>query len=322
MTVQNVHSLYAAGIGGTMVGGITEVGNATNTDLRGEASSGRVYSQFSSVVSVRPTPIFSSFDVAAMYDEITMLGKDIASLAGGLALYGYAHERGATRKAGATHTRNQYLDGILHLANLRFDHQGDAILAAAALATFDGTNSPMLINHAVALPAQPTDDVRFTLRSIETGGITLGQVTGVEIDFGIGAAAESADGDIFPTFPHIRTIMPTVNITGTDLTWASPDASPADAIPIKGTPGGVDIGQLCVHANTTFYLQKRQKGGAIVPDATPEHIKITAAGIVIIDDAMRTAAQNGAEVTARMKLDFDTVAVQVPLIWNTSSAIT
>jgi hypothetical protein len=300
-------SLYAVGIGTTVLGGITQQNLITGSMVRGEGRSGEVYSRIQSLVEQKIVPSFTTTSIAAALTACGALGADIGALSGNLALYAQNRVTGGTFSAGATHRKFVISDGVLFPIQLTCQHRGDATLSYGAVVAYDGSNDPILITDSVALAAYGSDqDERFTLGPVELGGITFDKLQALTIDFGIGAVGEGGDSDLWDTIASIRTIQPAITLSGIDPTWFA-----AAGVPLEGLAG--------THANTAIYLRKRADGSTFVADETEEHILITADGMACIDEAFNASGADSGTTSIRMPLKFD--GTNAPLVIDTTAAL-
>lgn len=306
MSVSRKYSIYAVGVGTAVLGGITQQNVALGSDVQMEPTDAAVFGQFVSLVAQNPQAGFSTYHIASALDAVALAGQDISALTGGLVLYANKHAAGGTRASGASHRSYTVNEGLVVPRTLSADHQGNFRLAYQALPIYDGTNDPYVVGDSATLPTAATDDERFTIGGVTIGGVALTQLRTVEIDFGVRAVPEGADSDIWPTFVSIEDIMPKITLRGIDPEWFK-----AANIPMVGKPA--------THANTTIYLRKRAQGGSFVADATEEHIALTAAGMVVVDDGFNGTGAGAAEATAVLTCRFD--GTNDPITIDTTAAI-
>lgn len=307
MAIANIHGPYAVGVGSTVLGGIIRMTQPLGADVRGEPTDGNPYSRFVSLIGERIRPAFTTLEIPPTLNAIPLDGKNIADLVGGLAMYGYAHKDGATRQSGAAHRKYSYARGLLVPRTLACNHQDDAELNIEAFVTYDGINAPLILTENIAVPANISTPSRHTLGPMKVGDVTIRQVKGLSVDFGVNVLVEGSDSDIWESHASIGSIQPSVTIRGIDLKWFA-DAN----IPLLGKPA--------THLDTTIYLRSRLTQSTFHPDATPVHIKITAGGIATIESAMDANGNEASEATLTIRTQHD--GVNTPLLINTASAIT
>ncbi len=310
MAVTRRHTISAVKIGATVLSGITRENLSTNSEIRGEPTSGEVYTRYLSLTKQNPGGMFGTQHIASALALLGSVGLDIDDLTGGVILYAAAHERGSTRKTSTNHRSYTINDGLIVPTRLTCDYQGDAELEVAIVTTYDGTNNPVVVADSVALPTV-TDNERYTMGPITVGGVSLPQLTRVEIDFGlkveaIGAGGGEAPEDIWPTFSSISVGQPSLILRGIDVEWFK-----AANIPLTGLAA--------THANTSVYFRKRARHSTFVADATSEHILFTADGMAVLDDLFSADRAAPGETGVMIPLDFD--GTNAPLVIDTTAAI-
>jgi len=306
MTVARKHSLYAAEIGGTLIDGITRQQVTTGAEVRGEVTSGQLYTRHQALIGANVGATFSTRNVATLLGVCGLTGVDLSS--SNLKLYAAKLADGATLTAGANHRKHTLAKGLLHLGRLACDHRGDATIDLAAIATSsDGTSDPIAVADSQSLPEGLSDGERFTLGPVTLESIAIPQLRSVELDFGVRAAAEGADSNLYNTHCSIAEIQPVLTLRGIDLEWLK-----ATNIPLKG----LDV----THTNTTVYFRKRDDGGTFVADGTAQHIKLTMAGLATIQDVFDGSGNKAAECSLVLPLKYD--GTNSPVVINAASAIT
>jgi hypothetical protein len=117
--------------------------------------------------------------------------------------------------------------------------------------------------------------------------ITLASKIAVDIDFGIDARPEYADGEVWPSKISIFGIAPQITFRGIDPTWLA-----AAKIPI--------LGRAVTHVLTSIALRKREIGGTF---AVGGGITFTAAGLAHVSEAFTGGAPGETEVILRCRHD-------------------
>lgn len=290
MSVSRLHTHYAVRLytdamgAAVLLGGITQQAINTGTEVVGSPTSGEVYPRFMSVVGQKPSAAFTTKSIATALDNCGFSGLGIASATNpGLELFAYKHLAGSTRSGDSLHRKYTIRKGILVPQRLSVDHRGDATISYLALSVYDGSNDPLVLADTYTLPTGLTDAERFTLGPVSIGGVTLAQITGLEIDFGIRAETVGADSDIWDTLVSIHQTTPKIMLKGIDVEWLK-----SANIPL--------IGKAATHANTILYLRKRAAASTYVADGTAQHISMTAAGLAFIEQPME--ASNGTSQTS------------------------
>jgi hypothetical protein len=308
MTVARMHGIYAVKLGATVLGAVGRRGIRTGSEVRQEATSGEVYARFQALYAQNPMAEFGTKAIAAALAACGLTGTALTSGAPFIA-YSQKQTEGGTRTSGSNHRTWTINEGLMYPRRIVCEHQGDATIEYQVLATYDGTNEPVVVADSVALPAT-TDAERFTIGAISlhdgTTAYALDHCRRIEIDLGIAAETVGADSDIWPTSCRIVEIQPSITISGIDSEWWK-----STKIPLTG--------RNITHTSTKLYLRKRAAGATFVADVTAEHVKFTAAGLATIDgfDGSGNALD---EITLTMPLRYD--GTNNPIVINTASAIT
>ncbi len=313
MALSRLHTLYGVKVepdsisgSAVMLGGIRRQSIRTGIDVRQETVSGAVYSQAQYVHATAPGMDFSTVSLARAIDCIGSTGLAITAAAAGTGVtaYGFKKSEGGTRMALASnHISYNFKEGILVPRRISCSHQDDAVLDLEMLATYDGTNAPVVTSNAATAPTNGVDDQRYTIGPVQLGTvtgdkITLSQIQSLEIDFGIMATVEGSDSDIYPTYSVINEIpRPSIRFTTNDMTLLAL----ASGLPLQGKD--IDL------SHTIIYLRKRQRVTATgyVADGTATHISIVpAAGCAYITQLADYGSSSGN----------GTLQVEIPLIWD------
>lgn len=291
-----------------VLGGTIDISPRLQAEIDRTRTTGAIYPGHVAIRSIVPTIGMSSYHLQDWIDEIGLTGKSILSATNdGLELY--LQKFGVTGPAsGGVHRSLTVKQGILIGRQIRAAHQDDAILQCECLPIYDGTNSPIVVADNASLPTAPADNERFTIGGVTIGGVTIGQIQDITIDFGAQVMRRSGDGDVYDTFVELRGVEPVITIRTTDATLMK-----SGGVPLAGLAGS--------HANSIIYLRKRaQTGSHFVADGTAEHIKITAYGLVVVEDAGSQSGDESAVTTIRLACAYD--GSNAPITFNTASAIT
>lgn len=308
MTVR-VTDIYAVSLDGTVIGGVTGQTVGIQSTVGSEFGDGAVYPTINTLNGQAPGISFQTRGVAAALDQSALIGWAISGA--GFLAFGQHHAAGGTREGASSHRQYKITEGMVVPRSISVTHQGDAVISYDAIASYDGTNQPILVTDSVTLPSIDSgDDERFTLGPVTLSGTTLTGVKSMEIDFGMEVATEGGDSDIWDRFVSIRRTAPIVTFRGIDVDWFAADT------------GEIDLnGTVCVHADTDFYLRKREHGGTYVADVTAEHIKFTADGLAVVDTGMDGQTNTPAETAVTLHTRW-TTGPTLPLVIDTTSAIT
>ena len=314
MSVDRVHTLYAAQLYTDAMGaavllcGLQNSSIRTGSEIRSEPASGDPYPRHQAIVAQKPMATLESFHIARYLDAMGYSGHPIKSATNyGLRLYAAKFTEGSTLASGSVHRKYTIREGMLCPRRLTCSHQGDATITYEALVTYDGTNDPIVIADSEALPSGLIDDERFTLGAVTFGGVSLPQVTQLDIDFGLDAQTEGTNSDIWDTHSTLRKVRPSITLRGIDIEWFK-----SSVIPLIGLNG--------THANSGFYLRKRSVGGTFVANATAEHIHGTICGLAVVEEAFSAQTNQNAEPSVTIPLRHD--GTNYPIVFDTTSAIT
>ena len=306
--ISELHVLYGVKIDATVIGGITGQTIGLKTELRKDSADGLPYATHLSIASQEPSAGFDTRSIAAALAACGALGQNIASLTAKLTLYAQKAAQGGVRTSGAAHRSYAINAGLLLPTKLSIQHGNqDAQLSYAVHPAWNGTNNPIVLAEAVALPAWAGETERFTLGPVTVGGILYDQLHSVDIEFGAQVKSESSDAEYWARYVWIESFAPRIVLRGKKILW------------FKDTGGVPMLGAVHTHANTSIFLRKRAAGGTFVADATAQHIKFTAAGIATIDDPATFKGIGPGETTMALDTYYD--GSNHPLVIATASAI-
>lgn len=290
-----------------------KVGNITNLALppgiaTASPQSGSLYDYFRSIVSEAFVAAITTESIAQILDTLGAIAKCITfdGTHPGVVMYGEKHDECLGRASGSVHNTYTIEDGLLVPLTLECSHGANATISMNAIAT-KGTNDPVQMAYNVALPTGVTSDEVFGLGVCKVGGQQLDNVQSVSIDFGIQTMTKSGAGELAPQWASPSKIRPVISVTTTDPTIV--DAAKLD---IEGTTA--------LHTDTIFQLRKRAAYGKYVADATTEHIEITAAGLITIDQMHSASGESDAAVTIKIEGVHD--GTDVPLVIDTAAVYT
>lgn len=292
MAVSKTHGLYAVEAGAAVIGGITQCNASLGTSAESEATSGEVFARQVAIRAQSPAASFTTLAIAQMLAIAGTQGVDIATLTGGIKLYLQKFKDGGTREGASSHRKYAIADGIMVPQTLSVQHQQDAQLPYQIITKYDGSNDPIVESDGVSVPSGVADNQRFSLGPVTIAGVTIDHVKSLDLDFGIDAQTEGADGDVWDTQTFIRFIRPVLTIRGIDPTWLKSTNIPR-------------LGKAATHANTTFYLKKRADAGTFVANGSAVHIKFTADGLATVDQPFDASGQDAAETVLTLRMRYD-----------------
>jgi len=292
------------------IGGITKQAIKVETEAKGEAVSGAVHPKLASIYSQKPTASFTSYALTSVLNRVTQIGSliDADETHPGVTLYGQVYAAGGHRATGSSHRSYNIKRGVIVPKTLSCEHRGDATIDCDILATYDGTNAPVIPADSQALPESVTDPGRWTLYSLQLGDVTLGSWRNLEIDFGMEVESEGYGSEPFDRLLRIVRIEPKLTVRGIDPAWFAA----ADAVDLDGLSG--------THANCSIKLAHRATGGKFVAVGTETHITCTCAGVLFVDDIQDVEHGGAAEVSLGMQLYHD--GTNNPFVFATTAALT
>lgn len=281
--------------GATVVhlGGILSQTIRTGGTLEGIPTSESAYARFASLVRQTPGADFQTLAIGTALTKVGVLGASIVDDLGGVTtLYAAKLAQAGMLTAGAYHRSYTFGYGMVLPRRLSCAKDGNATLDYSIVAFSNAEADPFVLSETATLPTA-SDTERFTLGDTWTvGGISLTQPTYFEIDFGISEKVLTNAKQIWPSFVFQETILPVIRLRGSNIQWYKSDAIPTSGI-------------AATHANTKFFLAKRASAGKLVADGTAEHVKFTAAGMAIIDNAFDANDTGEGEVSVELRCTYD-----------------
>lgn len=211
----------------------------------------------------------------SLLDVVTVLGTNCITADGshpGVRAFMQSHAPcvANARTAGSNHQRLTIAKAHLLVTSLG-GQKGQTAYANVRVINLstDGETDPDAVVYNAALPATFVKDEEFVITEPTIGGFTFDPkfVLGWSLDTGIAATVIVPAGSIYPTHVDIGKALPR-------LTIQHNDAGLMDAAKIPA--GGIN----CAHADTYFYLRKRDPSNAngLLAKASTVHIKGTMAG--------------------------------------------
>jgi hypothetical protein len=313
MSIFTAHSVNVQPDGaGTavLIGGITQVDVDVAPEINSEEVAGSPYALNTTLKAIKPKITFSTRDVVKAITTCGLIGLTIKGTTNvGLEVYQAFQENGVT-KAGSVHKKIRMPEGRLMIRKLSVTHQEDMQADLEAVAIYDGTNLPLIPSAAtIPLPGTPADPARYTLHSLNFGGVDFPCIQSMDVDFGLNLETFGCSSDIYDTHLLMSKIQPMISFK---------TLRPGQFL----TTGGVALfGLAGTHANTIIKFRKRATGAsAFVADATAEHISITTAGLLTIDKAFQASGNKRGEIGFKITSRFD--GTNVPLVLSTTATLT
>lgn len=312
MSIYTAHSVnvFPDGAGAAVLfGGITQVDVPIAPEINSEEVAGSPYALNSTLKAIKPKITFSTRDVAKAITTCGLIGLTIKGATNvGVEVYQAFQENGVT-KVGSFHKKIRMPEGRLMIRKLSVTHQEDLQADMEAAAIYDGTNLPLIPSAAsIALPGTPADPARYTLHSINFGGLAFESIQSLDVDFGVTLDMFGGSSDIYDTHLLMSKIQPMISFK---------TLRPGQFL----TSGGVPLtGLVGTHANTIIKLRKRATGAsAFVADATAEHISITTAGLLTIDQAFSASGNKRGDSAFKITCRYD--GTNVPLVFSTTATL-
>lgn len=290
----------------TLIGGITQQSLPLGSEVTAQQTAGNSYAAIGTINAIKPRGMFTTYSVGAL---VGLLGLRGACLAGGanpgLEMWELRYTAcGALATTTTPHRKLTIPNGLVIPKTIECSHQQDATMSAEAIATFDGTNDPVIIGESQAAPTGLTDTFRFTLGAIEIADVAFEGNLSVSIDFGNNATTDGGDSEVFDQNIEITQVLPTITIRTRDV---AKFAAAASGIPLRGAKG--------THLNTSIVLRRRINGTASFSTAA-DSIRITADCVCNFDDVFTAQANGRGEASIKLTaLDDGTNA---PLVITTN----
>jgi hypothetical protein len=303
--------LHTDGMGSAVwLGGMLRTGNENQHQVVADPVAGSPYPLFAELTEIKNRFTFETFDLKRVLDTVGLNGLSLVSATNpGLELYEVFYDAQGAIASGSVHRKIAIRNGRLVLRQLQCQHRQDARISLEAFAiSADGDADPITFTESIAVPTAAVDDARWTIHDLVLESIAAGCLMSVNIDFGLTIDTTGCSSGVFDQFIDLTKVMPKLTAT-TKKTNIFASAN----IGIKG--------KAVTHANSKFQLRKRVRNtGSFVADATEEHISITCDGIATVPKGFD--GSNFEDATADIAVDCTHDGTNVPLVWDTTAAIT
>jgi hypothetical protein len=289
------------GVSPVSIGAIQSVTIRTETEILKEVSGGQIYPSRPRIAAANVGATFTTWSLVDAIDNFNVFRYCIPS--GTNVRFYLATRDCGGNKAGSTHTRFSFANGIIVPRTLRCDHRGHAQISYELIGiSTNGITAP--VSHDDDDQAMVTDfgdnDSRFSLAAAAIGANLVTNKQSVEIDFGVEVSRGSGDSDVYDTFAGIRSASPRT-------TFGLLDPSQFATFDLSGVVG--------THANSYIYLRKRN-----VADGTAEHIGITTAGLAHTETIAEGSVTDNF-LTNRIILDSYYDGTNAPFVVDTTFAL-
>lgn len=257
MAVTAVHKIYAVRANTTLIDQVTTSRVSTEIQTRLVSADGGAYPRFAQLVSQTPGIMFGTSKIASVLSTIGLTGLKIGAASAFTAWFQATEEGGVRGSSG--HEMMVLNEGLILPRRLSASLDGQATLEYEAIATWDGTNDPIVLSSS-ALAGTPNVTEDYYAGPVSVNGTACDGVQSIDIDFGIRERRERGDGDLWPTLVYIDRIVPTIRIR-------TLKAALLRTLGLKGAAQGA--------TDTVVYLRKGSDGGGRVANATSEHVSFT-----------------------------------------------
>lgn len=272
----------------TVLAGLTQLDTQFGAEIRSDVGVGSLFPQFAVVSGVRPRLQFSSRAVGSILTLTGTTGAPITQAATLRAIYAQLAATGQPA-SGTVHTIYTFDRGVLVPRRLQCSHRTDATIDVEAVThSSDGAAKP-LIESTGALPTIARDNIRHTLKSASIGGIDVGCLTDISVDFGVNVDTLGCKSDTYDKHLTIDNgITPIITMTTLDTNLA---------IALEGLVGE--------HTDTEIVLRQYRDDGILFATGGDENdITITGHGIVT-RDSHSGSGNTRAALTLRVTCTWD-----------------
>ncbi len=205
------HALTSAG-SPLVVSGISNLAYSQGLNELIMGADGQVDPTFVTVGTQTPSLTMTSSAIATILTACGISGRAITN-ADTLTTYFQKSAEGGVRSGGSTNIKLIMSQGIIVPRTLTGSQGANATIDLEAIATYDGSNNPVLITGSQAYtPSSGVSEV-FTLGPATVNGAALNGVQSVTVDFGISLIVSGGDGQVWPTFVTIGTRQPSITTT-------------------------------------------------------------------------------------------------------------
>lgn len=309
MTHYKNHSIEiqdSADVSAVIVGSLSQVDLPIDSEVIKDETGGKSYPDQVSIVSQKPRMSFNTFDLPKVITAFGLAGRLLTKDTGkvGIGAYQAQYSNGGTVVSGANHRRLSFALSHARINRLSVSHRQNAQAECEAVALYDATNDPVVIEVSKSLPTLPASPGRWTLSAIDVGGNSISCNTQVDIDFGINVDSYGCDDDIWDTHLDVTQVHPTVTITSLDPTNFSDSK-----VILEGLIG--------THANSKIVLRERTPSQATYKaDGNSTHIEITFAGVIHATSAHSASGNSKAQASFKIEVDYD--GTNAPFLFDTA----
>lgn len=299
ISVVEVHTVGMASA--EVIGGISTSRIEGNPEVTHELTAGNIYAGTATLETVRPVASFTTFSLAQAIAVLGLVGKCVESDVSHPGINLYAQKQTCTGpSAGATNRLYNVKTGLLVPRTLTVDHRGNAQLSYDLLARYDGVNNPVTKTDSVSIPASADNDDRWTMHTMVAASVAVEGKRQITINFNAQTTSEGADSVPYDTVQSLSGLLQQIQVQGVDPEWFD---TVFDL-----------VGKSATHANTAIVLRKRH-----TPNATAEHIELTANGLIVPGTLIDGSPTSPATTSFSMNLTYD--GANAPIVADVAFAI-
>lgn len=289
-----------------VLGGISQQSINTGATVIRESANGTIYDEAVNLASTNPGATFTTFHVREVIANLLAsngVSLCVTSQSGGTGVTAYAAEYNCGGLVGnGTDIAFTMAQGALVVRRLTVDHQGNASFQLAMMPVAIPPNSAITRAVGVTAPQPTFNEARYTMYTMQVGGLAIDQKRNIEIDFAVNAQLEATDSEIEPTTVSVRRSSPRMTVRSlTNQNLLNP---------VNVPPTGLK----CTHANSFMWLTRRRS----LPTDN-HHILLTFNGIAYLTQLHDASGE--ASGTSALMIDLAKDASNNPIVWAVDQAI-
>lgn len=303
MSVTRVETMAAISIGATTLTGVRRKSVDPALQYMLEIMGGATQPSFAGLLQQEPGIAFATTEIARM---LGIIGTGTLDIPGGVASvisYWSKMDNKKTHGVGSVHDRERILAGMIVPLRIVAPQGQFALFEFSVLPIYDGTNNPIILDTAQALPTGVISQA-FTLGPVNVNGTPVDAGLSLMIDFGFNVERITGDGDTWPTFACSYSNAPRMELS-------TPNRALLNQL---GLTGGN------ITADVVAYLRSIERHKKAYSNASLQHIKFTVVDGVVTPSAVSGEVARRGEAGAAVVCTTDgtNAALQIA----TSSAIT
>ena len=224
----------------------------------------------------------------------------------GITLYLNQLQKGGGRQSGSNHISLNIKEGILVARSISASEGGGpAVMACDIIATYDGTNDPIVIAASQAIAVTPAAAEAYVVGPVNVNGTNLAGVQALQIDCGNQVITRFGDGVVFPQFAARMSHAPTIAVTTDKASyWAT-----------------LGLGGVAQDAtDSVAYLRQCVEGATRAADNAGSHISFSVDEGLIYPTGSGFSLDGAAAVNVGIIPTYD--GTNDPIVVSTSASIT